>query len=59
MDTYRAGRADAHQVKVTDPAGKAMVHGFDHERGDRLIHKSDANGDLRYFRYDTRGFLAR
>ncbi|MEV0681664.1 LamG-like jellyroll fold domain-containing protein [Actinosynnema sp. NPDC050436] len=59
MDTYRAGRADAHQVKVTDPAGRSMVYGFDHERGDRLIHKSDANGDLRYFQYDTRGFLAR
>ncbi|WP_258953416.1 LamG-like jellyroll fold domain-containing protein [Lentzea californiensis] len=58
MARQRAGKGDKHEVRTGGPNGRA-VYGFDHANGDRLIYKSDPNGDMQYFDYDARGFMSK
>lgn len=59
MARQRSGKADKHEVNVSDPEYRDVYYGFDHANGDRLVYKSDANADMQYYDYDARGFLAK
>ncbi|GAA2997286.1 hypothetical protein GCM10010483_47580 [Actinokineospora diospyrosa] len=55
----REGYAKSYSVTVVDPAGRKIVYGFDHDRGDRLAYKVDAKGAAQHYEYDAGGFLAK